>query len=419
MCDPLLCTKKLKMGGGDLNLKKSWHPLTMQNLERVWKAEQRDEAERKRIAELQAEIREERAREEMQQMAVESGVMKARDERVDWLYKGPGTVNRDEYLLGKPIDKAVDPTLIEEEREKQALESGPGALFASIDTSNTSIDLEVKIREDPLFIIRKREEEAKKRLLNNPIKMKQLQELAVKDKGKKHKHKSKKKRKKISHHDSSSDSDSDDDSRHRHTDSRNRRHRDPSPQETREHYRDRSPYRQRETERRHQTSTRESNRGHRNIQSNGSSEQSRGSGLGSYRSSRSKESYRDSRLQEGPHSSSRSYRDSRSREGYSKGTRSGQSSVTRRMDPAELERKRQEMMASAKERDREREKRVRLYESEMKKEEEEALTSQNDFLKPLKVQSLTSSKTLEDRIHRNINSVQRTRSALNDSFMKR
>ena len=58
------------------NLKKSWHPLTMQNLERVWKAEQRDEAERKRIAELQAEIREERAREEMQQMAVESGVTK-------------------------------------------------------------------------------------------------------------------------------------------------------------------------------------------------------------------------------------------------------------------------------------------------------------------------------------------------------
>ena len=93
--------------------------------------------------------------------------------------------------------------------------------------------------------------------------------------------------------------------------------------------------------------------------------------------------------------------------------------MTRRMNPAELERKRQEMMASAKERDREREKRVRLYESEMKKEEAEALTSQNDFLKPLKVQSLTSSKTLEDRIHRNINSVQRTRSALNDSFMKR
>ena len=28
-------------------------------------------------------------------------------------------MNREEYLLGKPIDKAVDPTLIEEEREKE------------------------------------------------------------------------------------------------------------------------------------------------------------------------------------------------------------------------------------------------------------------------------------------------------------
>ena len=50
-------------------------------------------------------------------------IFRARDERVDWLYKGPGTVNRDEYLLGKPIDKAVDPTLIEEEREKQVYNS--------------------------------------------------------------------------------------------------------------------------------------------------------------------------------------------------------------------------------------------------------------------------------------------------------
>ncbi len=43
-----------------------------------------------------------------------------RSERVDWLYSGPGSsVNREEYLLGKRIDKAVDPTLVEEEREKE------------------------------------------------------------------------------------------------------------------------------------------------------------------------------------------------------------------------------------------------------------------------------------------------------------
>ena len=57
-------------------MKKSWHPLTLQNLERVWKAEQKNEAEQKRIAELQQEIKEERAREEMKQFAVDAGLAK-------------------------------------------------------------------------------------------------------------------------------------------------------------------------------------------------------------------------------------------------------------------------------------------------------------------------------------------------------
>lgn len=58
------------------NLKKSWHPSTFKNIERVWKVEQKHENERKKIEQLQAEIREERAREEMQRMAVDSGVLK-------------------------------------------------------------------------------------------------------------------------------------------------------------------------------------------------------------------------------------------------------------------------------------------------------------------------------------------------------
>ena len=36
------------------------------------------------------------------------------------MYSGPAsTVNREEYLLGKKIDKLVDPTLVEEERERE------------------------------------------------------------------------------------------------------------------------------------------------------------------------------------------------------------------------------------------------------------------------------------------------------------
>ena len=45
-------------------------------MEKVWKAEQRDEQERKKIDQLQQEIREERAREEMHKAAVDSGIIK-------------------------------------------------------------------------------------------------------------------------------------------------------------------------------------------------------------------------------------------------------------------------------------------------------------------------------------------------------
>uniref|UniRef100_A0A9L0IDD5 CWC25 spliceosome associated protein homolog n=1 Tax=Equus asinus TaxID=9793 RepID=A0A9L0IDD5_EQUAS len=144
------------MGGGDLNLKKSWHPQTLRNVEKVWKAEQKHEAERKKIEELQRELREERAREEMQRYAEDVGAVKKKEEKLDWMYQGPGgMVNRDEYLLGRPIDKYV----FEKMEEKEAgcsSETGllPGSIFAP-SGANSLLDMASKIREDPLFIIRK------------------------------------------------------------------------------------------------------------------------------------------------------------------------------------------------------------------------------------------------------------------------
>ena len=39
---------------------------------------------------------------------------------MEWLYGGPAAaVNREEYLLGKKIDRMIDPTLQEAEREKE------------------------------------------------------------------------------------------------------------------------------------------------------------------------------------------------------------------------------------------------------------------------------------------------------------
>lgn len=58
------------------NLKKSWHPQTLRNVEKVWKAEQKAEAESKKIEQLRKELEEERAREEMQRHAVQQGIAK-------------------------------------------------------------------------------------------------------------------------------------------------------------------------------------------------------------------------------------------------------------------------------------------------------------------------------------------------------
>jgi len=49
-----------------------------------------------------------------------SQCLRKKEDRVDWLYSGPASsVNREEYLLGKKIDRLVDPTIMEEEREKE------------------------------------------------------------------------------------------------------------------------------------------------------------------------------------------------------------------------------------------------------------------------------------------------------------
>ena len=62
----------------------------------------------------------------------------------------------------------------------QALASGPGALFTPVDAAGSAADIAVKVREDPLFLIKKKEEEAKRLLSSNPVKLKQLQQVRTK-----------------------------------------------------------------------------------------------------------------------------------------------------------------------------------------------------------------------------------------------
>ena len=293
---------------------------------------------------------------------------------MNWIYEAPGdNVNREEYLLGKKVDKYIDPTLQAAEREKHLLATTPGALFASA-SSNATVDLENKIREDPLFEIKKREQEAKKRLASNPVKLKQLRALV--DEVKSSSSGGKKRKKKHKHKRKGSDSSEDEVKptirhakdkfsvhRHRNSDTRTdhgRRHRSRSP-----------PY----TEKRHSSPQYSS-------------------------------SYK------GQHSShdSRRYQE--------------QKTVSKKLSQEDLEKKRQEMMNNAQWHAQKASERMRKHRMEEEKEEmerQEHAGKEQEFVDPLMAETLADATagTISDRIHRKIGSVQRTRAALEGNFTRK
>lgn len=153
------------MGGGDLNLKKSWHPQTRENQEKLWLARQAKAEEERKLAILKKELEEQRQLEELQRL---QGTNKKLD-RMDWMYSGSANLSsitiQEEYLLGKrKITDASD--------EHKVLDS----IFSdNSNTRNNDRDMEAKLREDPLFVIKKKEQMMAKQLASNPIKMKRLQ----------------------------------------------------------------------------------------------------------------------------------------------------------------------------------------------------------------------------------------------------
>uniref|UniRef100_A0A8W7PA03 CBF1-interacting co-repressor CIR N-terminal domain-containing protein n=1 Tax=Anopheles coluzzii TaxID=1518534 RepID=A0A8W7PA03_ANOCL len=202
------------MGGGDLNTKKSWHPNTMKNQERVWKAEQQEAAEKKRLTELRREIDEERNREELKSIGQKSGILPGDegDKKLEWMYRGPSQlVNREEYLLGRTIDKTFEELDAQEKTANSTFgvaqpknhvehECIPFSIRQHKDVlSSDQVDLARKMMEDPLMLIKQREMESRQKILQNPVKLKELHRLLKGDRslkasdGKKSKKKDKKK----------------------------------------------------------------------------------------------------------------------------------------------------------------------------------------------------------------------------------
>ncbi|KAH9968586.1 Pre-mRNA splicing factor-domain-containing protein [Russula dissimulans] len=163
------------MGGGDLNMKKSWHPLLMKNQERVWLEEKKALEEKKKLDQLRKEKEEERQLQELQRLQEEQTGKKSK-EKLEWMYATPATGSSqnpndlEDYLLGK---KRVDKILIGSEHEKIGASHKN---FIAVQNANTSRDIAAKVREDPLLAIKQQEAAAYEALMSNPLRLREMQE---------------------------------------------------------------------------------------------------------------------------------------------------------------------------------------------------------------------------------------------------
>lgn len=163
------------MGGGDLNMKKSWHPLLRKNQERVWLEETKALEEKKKLDQLRKEKEEERQLQELQRLQEEQ-TGKKRTEKLEWMYATPASGSSqnpndlEDYLLGK---KRVDKILTGDENAKVGASHKN---FIAVQNANSARDVASKIREDPLFAIKQQEQAAYEALMKNPLRLREMQE---------------------------------------------------------------------------------------------------------------------------------------------------------------------------------------------------------------------------------------------------
>ncbi|KIW67559.1 hypothetical protein PV04_06803 [Phialophora macrospora] len=250
--------------GGDLNLKKSWHPVLMSNQKKVWEEEKKALEERKKVDQIMKERAEERAIQELENLQEAAGGSK-RLSRVEWMYNGPssgqaGTTEEMEgYLLGK---RRID-GLIKGSENQKLEKSAPEESFMALQNANTARDTAAKIREDPMLAIKKQEQAAYEAMMNDPIKRKLLLKAAGReDDGREREHKRRKHHHHHHHHHHRHRDDRDrsertrsnrDDDDDRHGRSKQRRQRSYTPSESRSRSprrrsdkpRSRSPFRRR------------------------------------------------------------------------------------------------------------------------------------------------------------------------------
>ena len=85
---PLVWTSALSSAAMSLAFlsKKGWHTSNLQNVEKVWIAEQKQEKEAKRVLELQKQIEEERQIDDLRALQRNQGLVTDPREKLEWMY---------------------------------------------------------------------------------------------------------------------------------------------------------------------------------------------------------------------------------------------------------------------------------------------------------------------------------------------
>ncbi|XP_053821433.1 pre-mRNA-splicing factor CWC25 homolog isoform X2 [Vidua chalybeata] len=333
------------------------------------------------------------------------------------MYQGPGgMVNRDEYLLGRPVDKFI----LDKVGDRDPAGSGdtgllPGSIFARAGASSV-LDMATKIREDPLFMIRKREEEKKREVLNNPVKMKKIKALLQNSLDKKERKRKKEKKKKHKKHRRRSSSTSSSSSEEERARNKSQKRVDSSSWKAAP---SKIPG--------YGLQVRDAEAGPRSRGSPGQARPPRERSRSPSRSPQRHSSRRNPQRSSASPSRHSKQHSSREEKGRARSPSPKKSvrrqhppGYTRKISPEELERKRQEMMENAKWREEERANNLRKHrkEEELERELEKLDARDGKFFHRLKLESASTS-SLEDRVKRNIHSLQRTPAALEKNFMQR
>lgn len=115
-------------------------------------------------------------RKEELQRQLEAAGGKKRVDRVEWMYQGPsdgqgGTTEELEgFLLGK---RRIDNLLKGNEHQKLEKQAGQSS-FMALQNANTDRDTAMKIREDPLLAMKRKEQEHYAAMMKDPARQRQL-----------------------------------------------------------------------------------------------------------------------------------------------------------------------------------------------------------------------------------------------------